>query len=143
MHKVRLETRAPYPTARYASAIALFLLIIDGPPAAATDQDESRPPAHLHCSLKVGKSSLLEGPCRVTTLKGSRILIEDEGKARITLLAVPENERDRIFWNEGMRGHAPERLLGVGQWIDNCWRSVPSESDDFYLCLINKGGRKP
>jgi len=146
MHQEKLEKplgKALHRAFRYISTIVSLLLVNDAPPAAAADQDQTRPPAHLHCSLKVGESSLLEGPCRVTTLKGSRILIEDQGKARITLLAVPENERDRIFWNEGMRGHAPERLLGVGQWIDNCWRSVPSESDDFYLCLINKGGRKP
>lgn len=141
MHQEKLEkplVKALHRAFRYISTIVSLLLVNDAPPAAAADQDQTRPPAHLHCSLKVGESSLLEGPCRVTTLKGSRMLIEGQGKARITLLAVPENERDRIFWNEGNHGKSPKKLLGIGQWLDNCWRSVSDSSPTFYLCLIAK-----
>jgi hypothetical protein len=142
VHQVWLETRgegASHPKARYASAIALLLLISHAHPAIAGEtQGETRPPAYLHCELKVGEHSVLKGPCRVTTLKGSRILIEDEGEAGITLLAVPENERDRIFWNDGNRGRAPKKLLGVGQWLDNCWRGVANSEPSFYLCLVAK-----
>lgn len=130
--------KALHRASRYASTVVSLLLVINTPPAAATDQDQTRPPAHLHCSVKVGESSVLEGPCRLTTLKDSRILIEDEGEAGITLLAIPENERDRIFWNEGNRGRAPKKLLGVGQWFDNCWRSVINSNQPFYVCLIAK-----
>ena len=146
MHQIRLEyqrRKGLHLAARYALAFPSLFLIGHSCAATAAGNsgaipDKTRPSAHLHCSLKVGERSLLEGQCRVTALKDSRMLVEDEGETGITLIAVPEDERDRIFWNEGNRGRLPKKLLGVGQWLDNCWRSISSEDKYFYLCLINK-----
>jgi hypothetical protein len=137
-----------YRFVRYAWLIAISLSYIHSYPAIAADvgelsKEHSHPPAYLHCSLKVGEQSFIEGPCRVTTLTGSRMLIEAEGPAKIALLVVPERERDRIFWNGGVSMRGVDKLLGVGQWIDNCWRNMANSEPPFYLCLINpKGGSR-
>ncbi|MEY4160759.1 MAG: hypothetical protein RLZZ136_1380 [Pseudomonadota bacterium] len=131
--------------ARCASLIIPTLSLAHSLPAIAADgsetaQAQTHPPAYLHCSLKVGESSLLEGPCRVTTLTGSRILIEAEGQSEMKLLVVPEDQRDRILWNGGVSVRGVDQLLGVGQWVDNCWRNVVNSDPPFYLCLISPKG---
>lgn len=99
-------------------------------------QAGSHPPAYLSCSLYVGESELLESICRVTTLSGGRMLIEDDKRVGYRLLIKPIKYKDKIFWNQEPNGKKPTRLLGVAQWIDNCWRSVQRSDPAFFLCLI-------
>lgn len=120
----------------FRTAITWPLLLLPFATPAVSASPDSRPPAHLNCSLYIGETHLMEeGKCQVVTLKGSKIRIS-EGELGYELLIVPDGDRDRIYWNGSPGVGKPKTLLGVAQWLDNCWQSIAHSEPPFSLCLL-------
>lgn len=111
---------------------------------------QSRPPAYVPCELYAGESTLFEGRCRVTTLRGGKVRIEEEEGNGYVFLVVLRKKNERVYWNALRNGKEPKVRLGDAHWLDYCWQSVPRSEVPFQLCLLppwitqgQKGEQRP
>ena len=119
----------------YALATAALILTPQNTSRAAT------PPAYLKCEAYVGEGQILEGLCRVSTLRKNRVMVEefsDQTKSRsgYVFLFTPNKEIDTVHWNGEANKRNPTEILGRAQFFDNCWRSIAKSEVPFSICLI-------
>jgi len=93
------------------------------------------PPATIACELYAGESQLIDGACKITNLPDHQIRIEEVGGKGHVVLVKPEGYHDRLFWNGEPPEGEPTTLLGISQWLHNCWRSLPETAVPFTMCL--------